>query len=81
MHTNNNANLSPFDEAIIAQIKLITNPKTGLFNKVYPADVVRYVPCKRSVRQLRRDMNRLAELKYLERLGPRKGYQIPQYLQ
>ena len=74
--------LSPFDEAILSAIKQITNPKTGIFKKVFAINVVSHVPCTRSVRQMRRDMKRLARMDYLERLGPRKGYRIhPQYLQ
>ncbi len=79
--SNKISQLSPFEESIVNSIKIITNPKTGLFKKVYPLEMVSYVPCTRSVRQMRRDMARLAEKQFLERLGPRKGYRLhPQYL-
>ena len=73
--------LTLFDQAILNEIKKITNPKTGVFKTVYPADMVIYAPYTRSVRQMRRYMARLAKLGYLERLGPRKGYTLAsQYL-
>lgn len=49
----------------------------SVFKRVFPHDVVVYLPVERSTRQVRRDMVRLAEAGYLERLGERKGYRLP----
>lgn len=82
MNSNTAVDLSTRDQQLISELKRITNPRTGAYKKVFPADMVIYVPYRRSTRQMRRDMSRLAEKQFLIRLGPRKGYRVhPQYLQ
>jgi hypothetical protein len=68
--------LSPFDEVMLATIGRITNPRTGLYKRVYAHNVAVYLPVERAIRSLRRDMARLAEAGYLERLGERRGYRL-----
>lgn len=76
--TKTNPGLTPFDQVIISQLK-----EFSPFKRVYPSDMVDAVPLKRSVRQMRRDMSRLAADGHIKRVGTRKGYTSyhTQYLQ
>lgn len=69
--------LSPYDEQVIKVIERITNPRTGAYERVYPHHVAVYIPVERSIRQLRRDMSRLAMDGVLARIGQRGGYCLP----
>ena len=77
-NTNYNIGLTPFDQIIISHLKGFSP-----FKRVYPSDMVESVPLKRSVRQMRRDMSRLAAGGHIKRVGTRKGYTSyhTQYLQ
>ncbi|RMG87929.1 MAG: hypothetical protein D6712_04735 [Chloroflexi bacterium] len=68
--------MTPFDEILVREINRITDRRQGAFERVYPHDVAVYIPFERSIRQLRRDMAKLAAAGVLERIGQRGGYRL-----
>lgn len=64
------------DMAIINEVRRVTCPRTGAFERVHPHDVVVWLPVQVSMRTVRRRMAKLASAGYLVRLGERRGFTV-----
>lgn len=61
-----------YDHMIVTTVVQVTSK--GNLPRVFPHDLYVVLPVAKCIREIRRDMARLAEWGYIERLGPRSGY-------